>query len=394
MYPAVGLAEKEASPWDFLPAREQPDWRSHPGLARNRAELRSSEPLVTEREIIAARRAIALVAVSEARLTQIGDCAESFTESDPASTAAKAALLDELGDLLAQRTGQSVARFGRMAGQYAKPRSSATELVGGFELPTFRGHLVNSPEPDPVARAADPERLLRAYRESSRVLNGLRSHRTGEDGGPWVSHEALVLDYESPQIRRGERAGERYLSSTHLPWIGERTRQPDHAHVAMLSAVSNPVACKVGPTMTPRSAVELCGILDPDRVPGRLTLIARMGADRVGAVLPEIARAVRRAGHPVVWLSDPMHGNTVRAGSGHKTRHLETMIREASTFRTVLEALGLHPGGLHLEVATADVTECVGATVPDEESVRLRYESLCDPRLNPAQARELIEAVF
>ncbi|WP_236048428.1 3-deoxy-7-phosphoheptulonate synthase [Paractinoplanes ovalisporus] len=372
--------------WEMLPAREQPDWRDHPELSRIRAELRSREPLVTESEIAAARAGIAKVAAGEALLLQAGDCAESFAESGPEHTAAKVAALTGLSDLLSLSTGRPVMRFARMAGQYAKPRSSPTEMVGGVEMPTFRGHIVNAPEADPAARAADPERLLLAYAHSSRVLAAMPD-------GPWVSHEALLLDYEGPQVRPGA-TGDLLLASTHLPWIGERTRQADHAHVAMLAAVANPVACKVGPTASPESVVDLCARLDPDRRPGRLTLIARMGAGRVAEALPPIARAVRQAGHPVVWLSDPMHGNTVRAKSGEKTRHLDSMIAEAVLFRVSLERLGLHPGGLHLEVAAADVTECVGGNVPGEDALRRRYESLCDPRLNPSQARELITSVF
>ncbi|RZU54187.1 3-deoxy-D-arabinoheptulosonate-7-phosphate synthase [Krasilnikovia cinnamomea] len=348
---------------------------------------------MAEWEIAAAHRAIATVAAGDARLLQAGDCAESLAESGPAATAAKVAVLADLGDLVTRRTGDAVVLFGRLAGQYAKPRSQPTETVHGVELPVFRGHLVNAPEPDPHARAADPRRLIEAYRASARVLAGLRTHRQRGDAGPWASHEALVLDYESPQVRRGEWSGERYLASTHLPWIGERTRQLDHAHVRLLASVTNPVACKVGPGATPDDVVALCAALDPGRTPGRLTLIARMGAERVGALAP-IARAVRRAGHPVVWLCDPMHGNTVRTRSGKKTRQLATMIREASRFRATVEGLGLHPGGLHLEVATTEVTECVGGPVPDEDAVGGRYESLCDPRLNPAQARELIRCVF
>ncbi|MBU2663848.1 3-deoxy-7-phosphoheptulonate synthase [Actinoplanes bogorensis] len=379
MFTVADLEER----WESLPAREQPAWSDHPSLSRMRTELRFREPLVTESEIEAARAGIARVATGDALLLQAGDCAESFDESGPSVTAAKAAVIGDLADSLTLSTGQPVMRFGRMAGQYAKPRSSATETVAGIEMPTFRGHIVNSPAPHPAARVPDPERLLQAYDHSARVLAGLR-------GSLWVSHEALLLDYEGPQVRRGAGL---YLASTHLPWIGERTRQADHAHVAMLAAVTNPVACKVGPTASPESVVDLCERLDPHREPGRLTLIARMGAGRVAEALPPIARAVRRAGHPVVWLSDPMHGNTVRAKSGEKTRHLDSMIAEAGLFRAALEGLGLHPGGLHLEVAAADVTECVGAGVAEDELGR-RYESLCDPRLNPVQARTLIETVF
>jgi 3-deoxy-7-phosphoheptulonate synthase len=394
MYPATSLAEIEESPWDYLPAREQPTWHNHPEYQRCRTQLGTSAPLVTESEIATAHRALASVAVGDARLLQAGDCAESFAESDPVSTAAKVAAITRLGNLLAKRTGQEVVRFGRMAGQYAKPRSNPTEIVNGVEMPVFRGHLVNAPDEHVIARHCDPRRLLRAYWASGQVLAALRTHWRGDHSGPWVSHEALVMDYESPQVHKSERTGRLYLGSTHFPWIGERTRQLDHAQVSLLSAVSNPVACKVGPKMDPRTVVTLCGMLDPERIPGRLTLIVRMGEDAIDEAFAPIAHAVRRAGHPVIWLSDPMHGNTVKTSSGKKTRHLNAMIQEASRFRATLEELGQHAGGLHLEVAAADVTECVGGPVADEDSLGARYESLCDPRLNPEQAHELIEAVF
>lgn len=394
MSTAASLAEIDASPWDSLPAREQPAWRNYSEYQRCRAELSDSDPLVTESEIAAAHRALAAVALGDARLLQAGDCAESFGESDPVSTAAKVATITRLGNLLARRTGQEVVRFGRIAGQYAKPRSNPTEIVNGVEMPVFRGHLVNAPDPHVIARQCDPRRLLQAYHASAQVLAALRTHWKDDSSGPWASHEALVMDYESPQVFRSDRTGQLYLGSTHFPWIGERTRQLDHAQVSLLSAMSNPVACKVGPTTDPQTVVTLCGMLDPERIPGRLTLIVRMGRDAIAEALAPVVRAVRRAGHPVVWLSDPMHGNTVRTSSGKKTRHLATMIQEATRFRATLEELGQHAGGLHLEVASADVTECVGGTVAHEDSLGARYESLCDPRLNPEQAHELIESVF
>lgn len=252
--------------------------------------------------------------------------------------------------------------------------------------------MVNSEIPSDAARRPDPRRMLWAYQASARVLDVARTYRRGHGPGlgPWASHEALVLDYESPLMRTGH-AGATYLTSTHLPWIGERTRQDDHAHVRMLAGVHNPVACKVGPTAGPEEVARLCALLDPGREPGRLTLIVRMGREAITGALPGVVRAVRDAGHPVTWLSDPMHGNTVTTPDGVKTRHLRHIAEEAEAFRDILRGHGEHPAGLHLEVASTDVTECVGGPVAGEEDLDAGYTTLCDPRLNPAQAADLID---
>jgi 3-deoxy-7-phosphoheptulonate synthase len=323
---------------------------------------------------------------------QAGDCAESFGDATLSHTAAKVALLDRLAAALHRQTGRGVVRLGRIAGQYAKPRSQAVETVGGTQIPVFRGHMINSAKPDAAARQHDPRRMLWALHAGGEVMRALAAHRAGDPAGPWSSHEALVIDYESALVRTGP-SGRPFLGSTHLPWVGERTRQLDHAHVRLLAAVRNPVACKLGPGTDPATVTELCAVLDPEREPGRLALIVRMGR-AIDGVLPAVVRAVRDAGHPVVWLSDPMHANTVRAASGHKTRHLTDMVAEVRAFRRVLAEQRAHAGGLHLEVATADVTECVGGPVPDDRALHLRYTSLCDPRLNPAQALQLIDRGF
>ncbi|QFU93048.1 3-deoxy-7-phosphoheptulonate synthase [Amycolatopsis sp. YIM 10] len=375
-----------------LPAAEQPDWHGHRDYERTQRRLSAAEPLVTEAELVEVRGALAAVADGSARVLQAGDCAESFGDATLSRTAAKVTVLNELGDLFAKKVSQPVVRFGRMAGQYAKPRSNAFETVNGVEVPVFRGHLVNSFEPDPAGRQHDPRRMLWAYQASADVLGALRTHWEPGRSGPWTSHEALVLDYERPLIRAG--LGGDYLASTHFPWIGERTRQLDHAHVHLLASTINPVGCKVGPGTDPETALRLCELLDPDRTPGRLALIVRMGRAAIESALPPVVRAVRAAGHPVVWLSDPMHGNTVRAETGQKTRYLADIIEEAAAFTRIVGELGAHPGGLHLEVAAADVTECVGGPVAGERQLSGRYESLCDPRLNPEQAFELIDTVF
>jgi 3-deoxy-7-phosphoheptulonate synthase len=234
--------------------------------------------------------------------------------------------------------------------------------------------------------------MLCAYQASAQVLDALaEDRRRRAPGGPWSSHEALVIDYEGSAIRTDPETGSSFLGSTHLPWVGERTRQPGSAHVRLLSSVRNPVGCKLGTTIRAADVVRLCALLDPDRTPGRLVFIVRMGAAHIRAALPPIVSAVRSAGHPVTWVSDPMHGNTTTSALGLKTRHLPDIVAEAVAFRSILQRLGEHPAGLHLEVAVSEVTECVGGAVR-EEMLTHRYTTLCDPRLNPEQAHELIRA--
>ncbi|MFI6498038.1 3-deoxy-7-phosphoheptulonate synthase [Nonomuraea typhae] len=379
---------------------QQPAWHDHPDHPAVCAWLSKAPPLVTWSEIGETWRAVALVAAGAALLIQAGDCAESLDECTEAHVGAKVAMLDRLAGQVRAATGTEVIAAGRMGGQFAKPRSHPVERHGDRELPAFRGHMVNAETMDPEARRPDPWRMVRAYRASDEVLRGLRRHRrrrrpvTGASVpcGPWSSHEALVLDYEANLIRTDAATGAAFLGSTHLPWVGERTRQGASAHLALLAAVGNPVACKIGPSATVADVLAICEQLDPDRRAGRLTLIARMGAEHVGAALPPLITAVRRRGHPVVWLCDPMHGNTVRTSDGLKTRHLRRITAEALTFRDTLLRHRLHPGGLHLEVAASDVTECIGGRVRDENALRTRYTTLCDPRLNPDQASALLAA--
>ncbi|WP_405009704.1 3-deoxy-7-phosphoheptulonate synthase [Kitasatospora sp. NBC_01539] len=387
--------------WDMLPAEQQPHWRDHSSYAATRRALLEAAPLVLPTEIAELRGQLAAVASGRARLLQAGDCAENLTEQTPRHIAGKISVLNALGDHLAARTGQDVVRIGRIGGQFAKPRSAATERHAGSELPSFRGHMVNAEEPTPEARQHDPRRMLLAYEAAALVSEHLREARhqgAAADSpriasGPWASHEALVIDYEGPLVR-STPDGREYLASTHLPWIGERTRQPDSAHVDMLSVVQNPVACKIGPTAGPAEVVKLCGLLDPERSPGRLTLILRLGRTRAADVLPGIVDAVRHAGHPVIWAVDPMHGNTEHTQSGIKTRHLRHIAEETTVFLHVLERQGAHPGGLHLETAATDVTECLGAGIRSEDALDRSYTTLCDPRLNPEQAHELIRMLF
>ncbi|WP_198943074.1 3-deoxy-7-phosphoheptulonate synthase [Actinophytocola xanthii] len=363
------VSTRTAPAWAGLPAAQQPHWLAHPARSRVLDTLAGLEPLVTPAELDTLRGALAEVAAGRARVLQAGDCAESFHGCTPGATAARLEVLDRLADALAERTGAPVVRVGRIAGQFAKPRSSPTELCGGVTLPAFRGHMINSEVPTAAARAHDPRRMVWAYQASARTGAWVASARVGR-AGPWTSHEALVLDYEAGLVRTDPASGKPFLGSTHLPWVGERTRQPENAHVRLLGAVTNPVGCKVGPTVAPPDLVRLCALLDPERLPGRLVLIARMGAGSIERVLPGLVAAVAGGGHRPVWLCDPMHGNTVTAASGRKTRYVATIIAEAAGFARVMERTGQFAGGLHLETAPG-VTECVGGAVPDERRSRL-----------------------
>lgn len=403
----MSLVEERALPasvagpavWEGLPAAQQPHWRYHPDYLRTRERLALAPPLVSVPELDELQAALAGVSRGEGRLLQAGDCAESLAECTPSDVAAKLALLHDLSDALRAGSPRPVVRIGRLGGQFAKPRSRPVERYRERELPAFRGHMVNSELPTCTAREHDPGRMLCAYEASAQVLDALAVNRgsralpgaRGSGSGPWSSHEALVIDYEGSAIRADPATGASFLGTTHLPWVGERTRQPGSAHVRLLSSVRNPVGCKLGAAVRPADVVRLCALLDPDRVPGRLVCIVRMGAARIEAALPPLVRAVRSAGHPVTWVSDPMHGNTVPSAQGLKTRHLRDVISEAVAFRSILERLGEHPAGLHLEVAVAEVTECVGGAVR-EGMLTHRYSTLCDPRLNPEQAHELVRA--
>ena len=375
------------------PARQQPDWERDPLLAPARAALAAGAPLVRAGEVDTLHAALARVATGEALVLQAGDCAENPDECGVTDVHRKIGLIDVLAGTLRLAAHRPVVRVGRMAGQFAKPRSSDTEVVGGRTLPAYRGHLINGPEPDPRSRRPDPRRLLTGYHAARQVLGHLGWPAPAEvPAGPpvWVSHEALLLDYELPQVRRADD-GRLLITSTHWPWLGDRTRQLDGAHVALLAAVANPVAAKVGPHIGADDLVRLCAALDPARTPGRLTLISRIGAEATADRLPGLVSAVRRAGHPVVWLSDPMHGNTVRTPSGLKTRYLRTVLTEVRDFQCAVRTAGGVAGGLHLETTPDEVTECV-TTADEAGRVGDKYLTLCDPRLNPGQAVDIVRA--
>ncbi|WP_186768285.1 3-deoxy-7-phosphoheptulonate synthase [Streptomyces qinzhouensis] len=376
-------------------ALQQPRWSDVLQLSRVSRTLAARPTLVRSEDVATMRALLGKVALGEAMVVQSGDCSEDPQDCTPHRVARKAAVLELLAGALGLITGKPVLRAGRIAGQFAKPRSRATEVVDGVVLPAFRGHMVNGPEPDRESRLADPLRILTGYMAASDIVEhlGWRERAAGRDVVEplvWTSHEALLLDYEIPMLRMDEQ-GRLFLGSTHWPWIGDRTRGVDGAHVALLHQVSNPVACKVGPAMEPEELVALCERLDPWRDPGKLTLIARMGAPLVADRLPRLVEAVRRAGHPVIWLTDPMHGNTVTAPSGHKTRLVETVSLEVSRFVAAVSGAGGVPGGLHLETTPDDVTECVTGE-DDLGSVGERYTSFCDPRLTPWQAVSVISS--
>lgn len=387
---------------------QQPEWANHPDYLWSVRTLTESEPLVAPAEIRQLTAALARVAAGEALVLQAGDCVESFHEATPANTARKLEVLRELSAELERVGAQPVVSIGRLGGQYAKPRSHRLERSGLHELLVFRGHMINSEVPTSCARRHDPARMVMAYQLAAAAHRELAQARSRElakagqheaapaagqrpvHGGPWSSHEALVLDYERALIRRDSQSGAAFLGSAHLPWIGDRTRAPGSPHVRLLASVLNPVACKVGPGARPADVASVCALLDPDRVAGRLVLIPRVGARHINGRLASIVREVQRKGHRPVWLCDPMHGNTVLAISGMKTRHLAVMMAEARAFRRILRECGARPAGLHLEVAADPVTECVGGPVAGEGALTERYTTLCDPRLNPEQAHEMI----
>ncbi|HEX3200906.1 MAG TPA: 3-deoxy-7-phosphoheptulonate synthase class II, partial [Actinomycetes bacterium] len=413
--------------------------------ARLEAALKSLSglpPLVFAGEARRLTESLGQVAEGKAFLVQAGDCAESFEAFSADSIRDKLKVILQMAVVLTYSTGVPVVKVGRIAGQFAKPRSAATEWVGGEELPVFRGHMVNDVAPTAAARVPSPERLLTAYNQSASTMNLLRAFTKGgfadltqvhvwnqefvasspsgrrydavADGIDralrfmaacgidltassvihqvdfYTSHEALLLGYEQAMTRRDSLTGCWYDCSAHLLWVGDRTRQLDGAHLEFLRGIGNPVGAKLGPTATPSETVALCERLDPGRAPGRLTLVARMGASRVEQLLPPLVRAVRDAGHPVVWACDPMHGNTFVGPSGHKTRRFDDVMAELAGFFAVHRSEGTHPGGIHVELTGEDVTECLGgADEITDGHLHHRYETACDPRLNASQALEL-----
>jgi 3-deoxy-7-phosphoheptulonate synthase len=373
-------------------AYQQPGWPDPHLLAGVRAALADRPPLAYEAEVEQLRTLLGAVGRREALVLQGGDCAEMFSEASPAATRAKVAQLTSLADTIRAALGTTVVTIGRVAGQYAKPRTSPWESApdGGL-LPVYRGDAVNGARPDPAGRVADPLRLHAAYDCASETLAEIRASWPGRPVSERVfaSHELLLLDYEEPLVRDGVHGD--YCASTHFGWVGERTGGLDGAHVALAASISNPVGVKIGPSRSPAEAVELSRRLNPHGEPGRVAFITRMGAGRIGAALPPIVAAVRRHGAPVVWLCDPMHGNTVSTREGRKTRSVEALRVELATFVRVLYAHQQWPGGVHLELTPDDVTECVPTDAAAPDAVLPRFRSTCDPRLNLEQASEIVD---
>ncbi len=386
-------SDEELSEYPDLPARQQPDWGERWLVDKVRADIAALPGLVAWREVRQLKTLLSEAAAGRLLVIQAGDCAEDPTVAGPQQVSRVVGLLDALAGVMRMNTGLPVIRVGRIAGQFAKPRSQPTERVGDAELPVFRGMIVNAPEPDPAARRPDPLRLLLCHRAARETLAALRRQAGSWTPLPepavWTSHEALLLDYELPQLRRSVD-GRTLLTSTHWPWIGERTRDPEGAHVRLLTDVVNPVACKVGPECQPQDLLRLCERLDPRREPGRLTLIARLGAGRAVGRLAPLVSAVQAAGHPVIWLCDPMHGNTVTAPGGVKTRTVSAIVQEVAEFLTAVRQAGGVAGGLHLEATPDPVAECVTDPQSIADAGRAgAYTTLCDPRLNARQALEV-----
>ena len=374
--------------WRSFEARQQPAYPDRAALAAATAELAAYPPLVPVEETQALKRALARAQAGRALLLQGGDCAESFAEFSPANIRASHSLIAAIAGRLEAASGLPVIRVARMAGQFAKPRSTDPEVRQGRALPAYRGDIVNGIAFEQDARTPEPERMFRAYAQAAATLAHLRE-LAGADGAPvYTSHEALLLPFEEALVRSG--GGRPYASSAHLVWIGDRTRFPGSAHVEFARGLANPIAVKCGPTLDADTLVRLLDTLDPDREAGRITLIARMGAPRVDAALPPLIRAVRREERPVLWACDPMHGNTVKAANGYKTRPLSAILAEVRSFFALVPAEGAVAGGIHIEMTGRDVTECTGGLEPvREQDLGDRYHTHCDPRLNGGQAMEL-----
>ena len=425
--------------WRELPAAQQPEWPDPARVGDVTAELAEEAPLVLAGECDQLTERLAAVAAGEAFVLQGGDCAETFSGSAADSVRAKIETLLQMALVLTYAAAVPVVKIGRMAGQFAKPRSRPTESRDGVELPAYRGDAVNDFEFTPEARRPDPARLLQAYNSAAGTLNLCRAFASGgyadlHQAHAWnqdfvaqspagqryeqlageidralafmkacgadseelhgvelyASHEALLLDYERALTRIDIRTGLPYDLSAHLVWIGERTRDPNGAHVEFCRQIRNPIAVKLGPTVSADDAIALVERLNPGREPGRLTFITRMGAGEIRKVLPQLVEKVTEHGAPVAWVCDPMHGNTYEAPSGHKTRRFDHILDEVAGFFEVHRALGTHPGGIHVEFTGDDVTECIGGGHEiAEEELNDRYETACDPRLNRRQALDL-----
>jgi 3-deoxy-7-phosphoheptulonate synthase len=428
--------------WRMRPALQMPEYPDPKALADIEQQLSTFPPLVFAGEARNLTKALARVAAGRAFLLQGGDCAESFAEHGANNIRDFFRLLLQMAVVLTYAAASPVVKIGRIAGQFAKPRTSPVEKRNGMELPVYRGDIVNGTEFTAEARIPDPRRQLAAYRQSAATLNLLRAFAQGGYANlanvrQWVlgfvkdspqsrryaqladqisealgfmqacgldleshpelrstdfytSHEALLLGYEQAMTRVDSTSGDWYCTSGHMLWIGDRTRQADHAHVEFCRGIKNPLGLKCGPTSKVDELLTLIDILNPENEPGRLTLICRLGADKVGDLLPPMVRAVEREGRKVVWSCDPMHGNTITSASGYKTRPFEQILKEVRSFFQVHAAEGTHAGGVHLEMTGQNVTECTGgARAITDEELNDRYHTVCDPRLNVEQSLDL-----
>ncbi len=429
----------ELDHWRSLTAAQQPQWPDSAALESAVAELRSFPPLVFAGECDSLKEKVAAAAKGEAFWLQGGDCAETFVAASADSIRNRIKTILQMAAVLQYGSGLPVIKVGRMAGQYAKPRSKDTETRDGVTLPAYRGDAVNDLEFTLAARTPDPSRLVKVYNTSAATLNLVRAFTNGgfadlrqvhswnqgfvrdssageryeqmareigralaflRSAGAdpaefrtvdlYSSHEALILEYERALTRIDSRTQLPYNVSGHFVWIGERTRQLDGAHVDFMSRIRNPIGVKLGPSSSVDDVLALIDKLDPDREPGRLTFITRMGAGKIREALPNIVEKVTASGAQVLWVCDPMHGNTYEAPSGYKTRKFDDVMDEISGFFEVHKALGTHPGGIHVELTGDDVTECVGGGEHiSHDDLATRYESACDPRLNHTQSLEV-----
>ncbi len=440
------------SSWRDFEALQQPEWPDPARADEVRRRLHTQPPLVFAGEARQLQAALAEVAAGKAFLLQAGDCAESFhdfnrlTDTGAAYSAVavreRLKILLQMAAVLTYGAALPVLKIGRIAGQFVKPRSNGVEQTPDGEIPVFRGHMIHDDAPTAEARVPDPERMLEGYYHSASTLNLVRAFTKGgfadltqvhawnqdfvatsaqgqryetlaseieralsfmaacgidlaktpqlHQVDVWTSHEGLLLDYEEGLTRRDSFTGDWYDCSAHMLWIGDRTRALDGAHVAFFAGVHNPIGLKVGPSASPDEVVELCDRLNPEREPGRLTLIARLGADNVSELLPPLLHALAEAEQPVVWVCDPMHGNGFTTSSGRKTRHFDAIMAEIEGFFDACRAEGAWPGGVHLEYTGDNVTECLGGSEElAEEHLDARYETLCDPRLNGRQSLDL-----
>ena len=428
--------------WRNKPIAQVPSYEDREALARVEARLKGYPPLVFAGEARNLKRALAEVAEGKAFLLQGGDCAESFAEFHPDNIRDTFRVLLQMAVVLTFAGAMPVVKVGRIAGQFAKPRSSDVESIDGVELPSYRGDIINASPFEKVARAPDPERMIQAYAQAASTLNLLRAFAQGgyadlhnvhkwnlgfiagspagerykmladrisetlefmeacgitPDSAPqlrttefYTSHEALLLGYEQAMTRIDSTTGDWYDTSAHMLWIGDRTRQVDGAHLEFVRGIRNPLAVKCGPSLSNDELIRICDVLNPANEPGRLTLITRYGSDKIEEHLPRMIRAVQREGRKVVWSCDPMHGNTVKSSSGYKTRPFDRVLKEVQTFFAIHRAEGTHAGAVHLELTGQNVTECTGgAAAITDADLSSRYHTHCDPRLNANQSIEL-----